>query len=268
MRNLKKVLSITAAAAMAVSTVTPVSVFAESEETFKIGVIGPMTGDYAQYGNGVYNAAKIAADEINANGGFNGYQVEILDAGDDQGDPEKAVNAYNDLLDKGMQMLCGTVTSGSCIAVGAEAAESTFMFTPSATAIESENKGYIAASLGVDSGYVPYTAYCAKKSFLKNNPEIIQSFTNAIQKGLEFVNSHNSSEIAAVIAPQFKETDIQTLTKIVERYKSQDTWKNDTIFEESSFSLLTDILKQAGELDENVPYNKLVTTDFSKKAVK
>ena len=144
----------------------------------------------------------------------------------------------------------------------------TVEFEPSATAIESENKGYIAASLGVDSGYVPYTAYCAKKSFLKNNPEIIQSFTNAIQKGLEFVNSHNSSEIAAVIAPQFKETDIQTLTKIVERYKSPDTWKNDTIFEESSFSLLTDILKQAGELDENVPYNKLVTTDFSKKAVK
>ena len=137
MRNLKKVLSITAAAAMAVSTVTPVSVFAESEETFKIGVIGPMTGDYAQYGNGVYNAAKIAADEINANGGFNGYQVEILDAGDDQGDPEKAVNAYNDLLDKGMQMLCGTVTSGACIAVGAEAADSTFLFTPSATAVDS-----------------------------------------------------------------------------------------------------------------------------------
>ena len=141
MRNLKKVLSITAAAAMAVSTVTPVSVFAESEETFKIGVIGPMTGDYAQYGNGVYNAAKIAADEINANGGFNGYQVEILDAGDDQGDPEKAVNAYNDLLDKGMQMLCGTVTSGSCIAVGAEAAESTFLFTPSATAVDSITAG-------------------------------------------------------------------------------------------------------------------------------
>jgi len=137
MRNLKKVLSITAAAAMAVSTVTPVSVFAESEETFKIGVIGPMTGDYAQYGNGVYNAAKIAADEINANGGFNGYQVEILDAGDDQGDPEKAVNAYNDLLDKGMQMLCGTVTSGACIAVG----DSTFLFTPSATAVDSITAG-------------------------------------------------------------------------------------------------------------------------------
>ena len=135
MRNLKKVLSVTAAAAM-VAAMLPTAVFAEEAETFKIGVIGPMTGDYAQYGTNVYNAAVIAAEEVNANGGFNGYQVEVLDAGDDQGDPEKAVNAYNDLLDKGMQMLCGTVTSGACIAVGAEAAETTFLLTPSATAVD------------------------------------------------------------------------------------------------------------------------------------
>ena len=135
MKNWKKVLSLTAAVAMT-ATMMPVSVFAAEDETFKIGVIGPMTGDYAQYGLGVYHAAQVAAEEINANGGFNGYNVEILDAGDDQGDPEKAVNAYNDLLDKGMQMLCGTVTSGSCIAVGAEAAESTFLFTPSGTALD------------------------------------------------------------------------------------------------------------------------------------
>ena len=135
MKNWKKVLSLTAAVAMT-ATMMPVSVFAAEDETFKIGVIGPMTGDYAQYGLGVYHAAQVAAEEINANGGFNGYKVEILDAGDDQGDPEKAVNAYNDLIDKGMQMLCGTVTSGSCIAVGAEAAEDTFLFTPSATALD------------------------------------------------------------------------------------------------------------------------------------
>ena len=71
MRNWKKVLSVTAAAAMAVTAMTPVSAMAE-EETFKIGVIGPMTGDYAQYGTNVYNAAAIAIDEVNANGGFNG----------------------------------------------------------------------------------------------------------------------------------------------------------------------------------------------------
>ena len=136
MKNWKKVIGVASAAAMTAAMMMPASVFAAEDETFKIGVIGPMTGDYAQYGTNVYNAAKIAADEINENGGFNGYKVEILDAGDDQGDPEKAVNAYNDLIDKGMQMLCGTVTSGSCIAVGAEAAEDTFLFTPSATALD------------------------------------------------------------------------------------------------------------------------------------
>ena len=200
MRNLKKVLSITAAAAMAVSTVTPVSVFAESEETFKIGVIGPMTGDYAQYGNGVYNAAKIAADEINANGGFNGYQVEILDAGDDQGDPEKAVNAYNDLLDQGMQMLCGTVTSGACIAVGAEAADSTFLFTPSATAVESiqydnafrmcfsdPNQGSASADYIADNNLAKKVAVIYNSSDTYSSG-IYQNFvTEAEKKGLEVV---------------------------------------------------------------------------------
>ncbi len=140
MKNWKKALGLTAAVAMA-ATMMPVSAFAAEDETFKIGVIGPMTGDYAQYGLGVYHAAQVAAEEINANGGFNGYNVEVLDAGDDQGDPEKAVNAYNDLLDKGMQMLCGTVTSGACIAVGAEAAESTFLFTPSGTAVDCITSG-------------------------------------------------------------------------------------------------------------------------------
>lgn len=141
-------------------------------------------------------------------------------------------------------------------------------FEPTATTIENEGRGYVVASMGVDSGYVPYTAYCAKKSYLEKNPEIIQSFTNAIQKGLDYVNSHTSNEIAEAIAPQFQETDIATLTKIVERYKSQDTWKGDTIFEQESFDLLKDILTQAGELDAEAPYDKLVTTDFSKKAAK
>ena len=140
MKNMKKVLAVTAAVAMT-AAMMPTAVLADYAETVKIGVIGPKTGDYAQYGLGVYHAAQLAAEEVNANGGFNGYNVEVLAAGDDQGDPEKAVNAYNDLLDKGMQMLCGTVTSGACIAVGAEAAESTFLFTPSGTAVDCITSG-------------------------------------------------------------------------------------------------------------------------------
>ena len=144
----------------------------------------------------------------------------------------------------------------------------TVEFEPSATALEQAGVGYVVASLGTDSGYVPYTAYCAKESFLQENPELIQGFVNALQKGMDFVNTHTPEEIAAVIAPQFPETDEETITTIVTRYYEQDTWKEDLIFEEESFDLLQDILESAGELEERVPYDALVTTEFARKAAK
>lgn len=142
----------------------------------------------------------------------------------------------------------------------------TVEFEPFATGLELEGNGYVVASLGTDSGYVPYTAYSARKSYLDAHPEIIQKFTNAIQKGLDYVNSHSAEEIAKVIQPQFKETPLENITVIVERYKSQDTWRKDTVFEKDSFDLLQNILEEAGELPERVPYEDLVNTDFAKKA--
>lgn len=124
----------------------------------------------------------------------------------------------------------------------------------------------MVASLGEDSGYVPYTAFSAKQSYIDENPDVIQGFTNALQKGMNFVQSHTPEEIAAVIEPQFPETDLETITTIVTRYYDQDTWKSDLIFEESSFDLLQDILESADELDERVPYEDLVTTEFAEKA--
>lgn len=144
----------------------------------------------------------------------------------------------------------------------------TVEFEPHATSLELESKGYVVASLGEDSGYVPYTAYSAKSSFIEKNPELIQKFTNALQKGMDFVQTHSPEEIAKVIAPQFKETDMKTLTTIVKRYYDQDTWKADLIFEKESFDLLQDILETAGELKERVPYKDLVTTTFAEKAAK
>ena len=141
-------------------------------------------------------------------------------------------------------------------------------FEPSATALEKEGNGYVVASLGVDSGYVPYTAYCAKSSLIEESPEIIQGFTNALQKGMDYVNSHTPEEIAQVIKPQFDDTDMETLTSIIRRYQEQDTWKENLIFEEESFSLLQDILESADELEERVPYDELVTTSFAETAVK
>ena len=149
---------------------------------------------------------------------------------------------------------------------GDMSADFTVEFEPSATALEKEGKGYVVASLGVDSGYVPYTSYSAKTSFLNENPQIIQSFTNALQKGMDYVQSHSPEEIAQVISPQFPETDMDTLTTIVNRYYEQDTWNENLVFEKDSFELLQDILESAGELEKRVDYEQLVTTEFAKSA--
>ncbi|MDY3248887.1 MAG: ABC transporter substrate-binding protein [Candidatus Choladocola sp.] len=144
--------------------------------------------------------------------------------------------------------------------------EFTIEFEPGATTLEQEGVGYVVASLGTDSGYVPYTAYCAKTSYLEEHADIVQGFTNALQKGMDYVNSHTPEEIAETIAPQFKETDPATVTAIISRYYKQDTWKDNLIFEKESFELLQDILESAGELEERVPYEALVTTQFAEKA--
>ena len=145
-------------------------------------------------------------------------------------------------------------------------ADFTVEFEPSATALEKEGTGYVVASLGVDSGYVPYTSYSAKTSYMEKNPEIIQKFTNALQKGMEYIQSHTPEEIAKVIAPQFAETDLDTVTAIVKRYYDQDTWKSNLIFEKESFELLEDILEDSGELSERVSYENLVTTKYAQEA--
>ena len=144
----------------------------------------------------------------------------------------------------------------------------TVEFEPSATALEKEGAGYVVASCGVDSGYVPYTAYSAKKSFMEKNPEIVQGFVNALQKGMDYVNSHSAEEIAKIIKPQFKDNDLDTITTIVKRYIDQDTWKDNLVFEKESFELLQDILDSAGELKARVDYSNLVVTDYAENAKK
>lgn len=139
-------------------------------------------------------------------------------------------------------------------------------FEPHATGLEQKGDGYIVASLGVDSGYVPYTGFFAKQSYLDGHSDTVQAFTDALQKGMDYVNSHTAEEIAAVIAPQFAETELGTVTTIVNRYLTQDTWKTDLIFTEDAFLLLQNILEESGELPERVPYEELVTTKYAEKA--
>ena len=144
----------------------------------------------------------------------------------------------------------------------------TVEFEPHATSLETQQKGYIVASLGTDSGYVPYTAFSARKSYFESHPDILLSFTKALQKGMDYVAAHSAEEIAETIKGQFPETDVATITTIVSRYKNQDTWKTDLVFTQDSFQLLQNILMEAGELETYVAYEDLVDNTFSEKVKK
>ena len=125
-----------AAAADATTAAAGASSEASSDKVFKIGGIGPVTGAAAVYGLAVKNGAQTAVDEINADGGINGYQIEF-NFQDDEHDVEKSVNAYNTLKDWGMQVLMGTVTSAPCVAVADKTnADNMFQITPSGSSVE------------------------------------------------------------------------------------------------------------------------------------
>lgn len=139
------------------------------------------------------------------------------------------------------------------------------LFEPNALQIEKQGYGYVVASLGELGGVVPYTAYNARKSYIEQNPDIIKSFTKAIQKGLDYVHSHSSSEIADVIIKYFPDTSRTDLEKIIERYKNIDSWFDTTYITENNFNHIQEIAKNAGQLDNFAPFDKLVNNDYAKK---
>ncbi len=156
--------------------------------------------------------------------------------------------------------------SATASAFAAGTGNYTTEFEPGASTLELAGQGHVVASLGIDSGYVPYTVYMSTSSLMEDKPELIQSFTNAVYKGLLWCQDHTSAEIAEVIHPQFSETDVETLTTIVERYRSQDTWIDHPLMEEASLELIQDILQFSGTLDRRISYEDVVVTNFAENA--
>lgn len=147
-------------------------------------------------------------------------------------------------------------------------AEYVTLFEPTASMIEAENKGYILTSVGEESGDIPYTAYCAKSSYIAENEDLIERFTRAIYKGLKWVEEHSAAEIAEAILDQFPDTDLDMLTSSVERYKSIDAWKTEPAMTEESYNRLQDIMEEAGELDVRAPFDKIVNNTYANKVIK
>lgn len=132
------------------------------------------------------------------------------------------------------------------------------LFEPNATNVEKEGLGYVVGYIGNWGGEVPYTAYNAKKSYIKENPKIIDGFTKAINKGLEYVKNTDSSIVAKDIYEFFPELSLNDLTAIIERYKTNDAWADSTKITKEDFNHLQEIMTSAKELDKKAPYDKLV----------
>lgn len=137
------------------------------------------------------------------------------------------------------------------------------LFEPNALKLEQEGYGYVVASLGELGGDVPYTVYNARKSYIEKNQETVESFVKAIQKGLDFAHNHNSEEIAKIILDYFPDTSLNDLIKLIERYKSIDSWYKTTYITEESYNHVLEIIDNAGELKNKPLYKDLVNNNFS-----
>lgn len=176
-----------------------------------------------------------------------------LDIGVD--DATKAINVRTDIQ---FAAMAGAFIAGEGDYVS--------LFEPTATALEKEGEGFVVASLGEQSGNIPYTAYSATKSYMSANEEIIQHFTNAIYKGQQYVQNHSAAEIAEAISPFFTDISLEDLTVVLQRYQSIDTWDHDGILEKEGFEKLMDIMALAGQLDKRADYDQIVTTTFAQNA--
>ena len=138
------------------------------------------------------------------------------------------------------------------------------LFEPNATALENEGYGYVVQSIGKLSGEVPYTAFYAKKSYIKDNKDTLVKFTNAIKKAQDFVKNNDEEKIANVILPQFPDLSKNSMKKIIKRYKDNDSWLDSPYVTNESFKNLENIMIDAKLLDEEVPYDKLVNNLYEK----
>ncbi len=142
------------------------------------------------------------------------------------------------------------------------------LFEPTATQIEQSGKGYILASVGQESGEIPYTSYFASQSYIAANPEVIQSFANAVAKGQQWIKEHTAAEVAEAIAPQFPDTSVSVLTSVVQRYKDIDAWNDTPVMLQSSLERLETVMETAGVLqhDQWVDFSRMVDNSFAEKA--
>lgn len=176
---------------------------------------------------------------------------------------QKGINPSTDVnLDDSISfdLMAGAFAGGN--------AEYVTLFEPTASMTEEQGAGYIVASVGAEAGEIPYTAYFAKKSYINNNKDIIQGFTNAVYKGQTWVKEHTAKEIAEKIQNFFPDTDLNMLESSIQRYKDIDAWNETPVLKQEAFEKLQTVMQEAGELTTKAPYETIVNNEFAKKTIK
>lgn len=175
---------------------------------------------------------------------------------------KQGINPQTDLvLDDSIKfdLMAGAFAAGN--------ADYVTLFEPTASMTELQGVGYVVASVGEESGEIPYTAYFAKQSFIKENEDVIQGFTNAIYEGEQWVKNHTSREIAEAVKDFFPDTEVDILESAIQSYKDIDAWNENPILKEESFNRLQDVMIEAGELKEKVPYKEIINNTFAEKTI-
>ena len=138
------------------------------------------------------------------------------------------------------------------------------LFEPNATSLEENGYGHVVASVGVMSGEVPYTAFYARKSYIEENPKIIEGFTKAIAKAITYTLENDATKVAEGIVDQFPDTDVSELALMIDRYKEYDCWLENPFVSEELFTNLEDFLIDFDLLSDYVPYEDLVNNFYEK----
>lgn len=139
------------------------------------------------------------------------------------------------------------------------------LFEPTATEMEGSGDGYVLASVGEESGEIPYTTFFALQSYMKENPELIDRFTAAVSKGQVWVQEHDPEETAELLVNQFPDSSVEVLTEVVKRYLDIDAWNETLVMKEESFDRLQDVIKEAGELEKSVPFDEIVDNSWAEQ---
>jgi len=136
-------------------------------------------------------------------------------------------------------------------------------FEPVASTIELEGRGYVVASMGAESGELPYTAFYALESFIDDNPDLIQGFTNAIARGQAWVQENSPEAIASTIEPFFPDAEMEILASAIARYQEVGAYALTPAISEEAFYRLQEIMIDAGELVDTAPFETLVNNEFA-----